>query len=878
MAISPYLVNPGIKYIKIARYDANGNDNYVSLRELKKVRIRTNDAGIIEYPVATITEHPTYFLYQTVTTNITSSTNNYIPHQSISASKLTISGYTGGWISPSNGQVQITNLTEVSDPGNNFNELGGFYAPNYTPNVPLILKIRFNYTGSTGTELRAGVFNMYDSFDTGSGALASFTTPPIADTQSGSFSGSINIYPIEERGVVGYTSWMSVSCSLSNSSANRLIINNFEFEISQSIAFQAGIGAQTILEPYITTPFVNSDYNAIINNASENRLSGEFMDVDYADNPNVPINLLTLVSGSATLAQVQDSNYTTQRVISSRYIGRQLESRKFNIYTDSDTAFGKTPNVSNPTTYFLEFNWLAGLAPDYNGRVYASIKNLVDENGNKVKIVKDDEVSMGLFKQVFGRGGTNVDENTGLLQTSSPLGTIKLTDTEAYGNNMASLNKLVYIDKVGKSPRPIIYSQVPSGSAYGYTGSISFIDGDQPDTTTLDTVNDYTMKALAYGSPSTPDYYNILSVTSNGSNIPSTIAPGPLTGIPYEVQFNAPIYLGQSASFATSSGTPSTGSRYKPTGSLANLTGSYVLGHRIALDVGYSNFISQTNNQVKIIRFDFYLQKSTDNGANWNNLNFKVQGQYGTQDTLNWDNTDFWYNAQYASLQLFAGTLRFFIKIYYRETQATTGSLYRILVREDDPGDLNLRGNGSAYIFANTSTWQVSQFPSPPGKGNVGYYWVTGSRPNILHAQRGFSSFGNLRGLNDVYGQRQVDIKRNDSLYFLPIIEDFELQPNDEIRFENLESQTYVITQVSQSVITTPVAGTYNALTLVLNQDIPSTVNINYFLVRRWVDDAYIILGTDKPAGQTSTGVLIPEYVTDKTKEVINNILPTPST
>lgn len=870
------IATPGIKYIKIARYDANGNDNYTSLRELDKIRIRTNDAGIIEYPIATITEYSTYFLYQTATTDITSSTNNFIPSHSISASKSSnvATGSVPGTLRGQDGFVQITNLTEVSDPGLNFNELGGWYQPNYTPNIPLTLKIRFNYTGSgAGSDARAGVFTMYDSFNTGSGILATFTTPNnFGSTQSASFSGSVSIYPIESG---FYTMWMSIS---SSTTSTGLVFNNFEFEISQSTAPAAGIGAQTVLEPYITTPFVNSDYNAIINNASENRLSEDFMDVDYADSLNTPINLIALISGSATPAQIQDSNYTTQRVISSRYIGRQLESRKLNVYTAGDKTPDKTSNVSNPSTYFLEFDWLAGLTPDYNGRVYASIKNLVDENGNKIKVVKNDEVSMGLFKQVFGGGGTNVDENTGLPQISQPLGIIKLADAEAFGSNMASLNKSVYIDKIGKSPRPIIYSQVPSGSSYGYTGSISFIDGDEPDTITLDTVNDYTMKALAYGSPSTPDYYNIYSVTDNGPNSPATVASGPITGVPYEVQFNAPIYLGQSASFATSSGTPSTGSRYKPTGSLANLTGSYVLGHRIALDVGYSNGVYETNGLVKSAQFDFYLQRSTNNGADWNNLTFKYQGQYGTQDTLNWDNTEFWYNAQYAPLRLFAGGLRFFIKIYYRETQATTGSLYRLLVKSDNPGSLNLRGNGSAYIFANTSTWQVSQFPSPPGKGNVGYYWVTGSRPNILHAQRGYSSFGNLRGLNDVYGQRQVDIKRNDNLYFLPIIEDFELQPNDEIRFENLESQTYVITQISQSTVTTPVAGTYNALTLVLDQNIPNTVNINYFLVRRWVDDAYIILGTDKPAGQTSTGVLVPEYITEKTKKVVDSIVPISNT
>ena len=75
---------PGVKYIKIDRYDAFGNDNYQSLRELDNIKIKTNDGGIINYPVVSITEYASsslntpYFLYETVSTNATSSTDNQI--------------------------------------------------------------------------------------------------------------------------------------------------------------------------------------------------------------------------------------------------------------------------------------------------------------------------------------------------------------------------------------------------------------------------------------------------------------------------------------------------------------------------------------------------------------------------------------------------------------------------------------------------------------------------------------------------------------------------------------------------------------------------------------------------------------------------------
>ena len=103
---------PGVKYIKIARYDAFGNDNYQSLRQLDNIRIRTVDRGIIDYPVVAITEYPSsslngpYFLYQIVTTNVTSSTNNQILNYQVSASRNT------NLIVSTNDGTIVTNFTE----------------------------------------------------------------------------------------------------------------------------------------------------------------------------------------------------------------------------------------------------------------------------------------------------------------------------------------------------------------------------------------------------------------------------------------------------------------------------------------------------------------------------------------------------------------------------------------------------------------------------------------------------------------------------------------------------------------------------------------------------------------------------------------------
>ena len=55
----------GIKYIKINRFDEQGNDNTLSLQELTNVRLSLDDLGIVDFPVLTITEYPDYYLYRT---------------------------------------------------------------------------------------------------------------------------------------------------------------------------------------------------------------------------------------------------------------------------------------------------------------------------------------------------------------------------------------------------------------------------------------------------------------------------------------------------------------------------------------------------------------------------------------------------------------------------------------------------------------------------------------------------------------------------------------------------------------------------------------------------------------------------------------------
>jgi len=807
----------GVKYIKIARYDANGNDNYTSLRELDKIRIRTNDAGIIEYPIATITEYPSsslngpYFLYQIVTTNITSSTNNQILNYRVSASRNV------SFIMNNGNEVYLTNLTESIDNLNYFNPTTGIYTLGNTPNIPLTYTASVQWDGSSNSTRVYAAIALLNNQGTAlefipGGGYSDYATSLSTFTFSGSFT------PIEGQQYQLY---------IGNFSSFNFNINTASLSFTQSISPVAGIGTQTILEPYITTPFVNSDYNAIINNASENRLSTEFMDVDYANNPFVPINRIAILSGSATPASVQDSNYSSLKNISSRYIGKQLQSARFNVWSSTDTAFGKTPNVSNPKSYFVRFNWLAGTTPEWGntnvGKTNVSIKYIIDENGTEIIPVSDQKgINLGILEQTFG--GSNA--------------TLLLTNPDSFGVNLDSVNNTVPIFRAGQRIKPVLYTQTASYNnngnviGFGFTGSINFT---QPDGQILSTgSNNYS--AYVLGAK------NLTIATANeGGNITFSIPPD-ASGtyiIPFGSSRSSLQSIGNSASFF--SGSSPVQYWYQPTGSLGSLSSSgYIL---------YFSFDMKTRSTFNGSKITYILQKSTNGGSSWSILFTSPQVIYTGEIISN--NPPRQGGTQYTST---ANS-----QFAYTERNATTSSLYRLAVIAPDipPGQ---------SLILDEPTFIVKQYPAASfnqTSTSCTLFWVTGSSPNILLANTGSVSAG---GLNQFIGFRQKDIINSG---FDPITLDFNPQSNDEIRFQGLENLSFTITNVTQSAT--------GQLQLNLDNNIPNGTNLDYFLLRRYVyDPGNVILDITKPAGQTSDGVLVPEFLGEKateTKEKIVSLL-----
>ncbi len=76
--------------------------------------------------------------------------------------------------------------------------------------------------------------------------------------------------------------------------------------------------------------FEYNDYNALFGNAETPQFSSQFLDVDYGAGIFFPQNFDTIISGTATPASVQDSNYSSKTWSNIRYNGSRVSSYDFN--------------------------------------------------------------------------------------------------------------------------------------------------------------------------------------------------------------------------------------------------------------------------------------------------------------------------------------------------------------------------------------------------------------------------------------------------------------------------------------------------------------------------------------------------------------------
>jgi len=239
------------------------------------------------------------------------------------------------------------------------------------------------------------------AFITGSNGLAEIYNT--AYTSSTTYtSGSITKYNTQKKELFTGELGGTIITVHSQSTDNIVYeLNNISVNVSSSIH-----------DNYYRLPI-----NPTLNNVLTARTSPQYLDVDYAYNPILPVNLNYLtaslranlnIGGFEFLnAPVQDSNYTTRGHINSRYNGSRLFGDLYNTYSLGDISYGNSPVINLNPIKFAYFKEITSQSLTFPGRVNVNTKYIIDSASNVIELT---EANTNVFdlQSIFNRTNVNV--------------------------------------------------------------------------------------------------------------------------------------------------------------------------------------------------------------------------------------------------------------------------------------------------------------------------------------------------------------------------------------------------------------------------------------------------------------------------------------
>lgn len=316
------IFNDGVKYLKINKFDANGTDKSDYLAQMTSIRINHEDVGVLQYNISTNQVQNDYFIFGLTFPQPTTSSIGDINNYSFLATSA--SSFTGLPDSEDNtwGNIKLGSFGTVIG-----NTLGYLTASNATytfgdtPNKHLQVKFSGSYTyiASPGTNILfgAGISNSL-IFGTGEAyAVLPLSVGTNNFNVSVILSSSTNL--IENNDLV-----FGIARILGDTT--NVTINSFHVSMSlfNSTPFN-GSSSLIDFDPDAIN-FDYNNYNPLLGNAEISQYSIVWMDVDYSQNPLVPINFGLIISGTADRAFVQDSNYSSKAWSNLRYNGSRTNS------------------------------------------------------------------------------------------------------------------------------------------------------------------------------------------------------------------------------------------------------------------------------------------------------------------------------------------------------------------------------------------------------------------------------------------------------------------------------------------------------------------------------------------------------------------------
>jgi hypothetical protein len=247
-----------------------------------------------------------------------------------------------------------------------------------------------DYSGSIDTAFITGSNGLAEIYNTAYTSSTTYT------------SGSITKYNTQKKelftGELGGT-----VITVHSQSADNIVyeLNNISVNVSSSIH-----------DNYYRLPI-----NPTLNNVLTARTSPQYLDVDYAYNPILPVNINYLtaslranlnIGGFEFLnAPVQDSNYTTRGHVNSRYNGSRLFGDLYNTYSLGDISYGNSPVINLNPIKFAYFKEITSQSLTFPGRVNVNTKYIIDSASNVIELT---EANANIFdlQSIFNRTNVNV--------------------------------------------------------------------------------------------------------------------------------------------------------------------------------------------------------------------------------------------------------------------------------------------------------------------------------------------------------------------------------------------------------------------------------------------------------------------------------------
>ncbi len=476
-------ITVGVKAIKVSKIDADGINQNDQLQEGDLLTLVFDDLGIQRFLIKSISEFPDYYLYYVESKNLGTNNSNFDEPTTVSgtgtgvmnAGNYELQGTGGGLIYGKNfaGYNTVNNLTSWtynSTAGRLTSTLGvggGRFAlvVQYQVEVYTNATTNQNYTfaiepqGSSWEVTYNNDVVSSNPNDVINGNNVTLVAPTIGSGNARSITGSFNIVadigsianlrirPVSYYGVAKFffpTSSISI---------------DIDTPVSSSTDDN---GLNTVIEPYTSDNIAVSDYNALINNATSSRVNEFYMDVDYSSNAIIAVNADTILNGSATRANVQYSNYTSERVTRPRYEGSKNTSPDIN-----EGEGNALPTIEQTKGFFLynrggNFNTIA----DRSGSTLYNIGFMIDDQGNTYEPQESESAYLPNLLSAFGQGSkvTFVPTNTGSQVAGTydvhfPATKIKpiiYSDTGSLGNDYLVSGSYSTIEFI---PDPSQYSQ-----------------------------------------------------------------------------------------------------------------------------------------------------------------------------------------------------------------------------------------------------------------------------------------------------------------------------------------------------------------------------------------------------------------------------------